>query len=596
MNVVLNKSSGDLQIGAPGEQLADALVVELKDDGGNPVPNAIVRFATLVEAKDEVTDSAGRATFLWTLQSSDHLQKVKALIGEHQVEFKALAVEDAEAIPLGNTSLWGADGEANPNSSRLIDFSKAGLSRGDKFPPQESATKNIKVDYGAIGDGVNDDTNAFENAFLNATGVVYVPAGTYKIARQLKRYKQDFILRGAGIDQTILFIPTDLETLKGPALNGSGDSRYSFNDAFIEYFAGASFFASKYVNLANITLSPQRGQKFITVNSNSNLQVGQLVLIAADDSNGDLINSLHGYLTNFSDQNQYSYVNSTEIGHKQMAKITKIQGNQITLDSEILANLPLSTTPRLVSTEGYLTNLGLENMTIKFKSTTYPGHHQEKGQNAVQFRNLKNCWIKNVKFLDTDNGIKLYDSHNCSIKNTVFDSLAQPQKRAGHHALWVDWSSTYNHFYDFKINHSFFVHDITIGNLTAANVFERGVATNLTLDNHGGAGHSNLFTNINAGVGSRFWVSGGIAELTPQNGMHNVYWNIRSTVKIPTTSIPSNINNGYFIDLTTFIGVNTNDPNRINSAVGSWIESFTNEPEPKSLMRGQQYMRFRTED
>lgn len=60
---------------------------------------------------------------------------------------------------------------------------------------KESLTFNVK-DYGAVGDGVHDDTEAFQNAILachNKTndvinGVVFVPSGNYKITSQIRIY------------------------------------------------------------------------------------------------------------------------------------------------------------------------------------------------------------------------------------------------------------------------------------------------------------------------------------------------------------------------------------------------------------------------
>ena len=59
----------------------------------------------------------------------------------------------------------------------------------DEFVGPFSSWKNVKTDYGAVGNGVADDTTALQNA-LNAMGagtfkVLYIPAGTYKITSTL---------------------------------------------------------------------------------------------------------------------------------------------------------------------------------------------------------------------------------------------------------------------------------------------------------------------------------------------------------------------------------------------------------------------------
>jgi hypothetical protein len=68
------------------------------------------------------------------------------------------------------------------------------------------------ADFGAIGDGITDDTDAINRAIkqllsldatVNARRVLYFPAGTYKIAGEIKLYPYTTI-KGAGAEQTIL--------------------------------------------------------------------------------------------------------------------------------------------------------------------------------------------------------------------------------------------------------------------------------------------------------------------------------------------------------------------------------------------------------
>lgn len=57
--------------------------------------------------------------------------------------------------------------------------------------PNSSSVKNLKIDFGAIGDGVTDDTNALSSAMnSNFKGIIFIPNGVYKITNSIKKVPQ----------------------------------------------------------------------------------------------------------------------------------------------------------------------------------------------------------------------------------------------------------------------------------------------------------------------------------------------------------------------------------------------------------------------
>ena len=67
---------------------------------------------------------------------------------------------------------------------------------------------NVK-DYGAVGDGVTDDTNAL-NACFQSNNFCFIPKGTYVVTAPLNVNKDGFRLEGEGVD-TILKVTNDIQ-------------------------------------------------------------------------------------------------------------------------------------------------------------------------------------------------------------------------------------------------------------------------------------------------------------------------------------------------------------------------------------------------
>jgi hypothetical protein len=80
--------------------------------------------------------------------------------------------------------MFGCAGELW-NRSWLMDWSYAGYMYGDFRLPRMAPMANIKTVFGAVGNGVADDTAAFEAAIssMPPQSTLLVPRGTYVITR-----------------------------------------------------------------------------------------------------------------------------------------------------------------------------------------------------------------------------------------------------------------------------------------------------------------------------------------------------------------------------------------------------------------------------
>jgi autotransporter-associated beta strand protein len=110
---------------------------------------------------------------------------------------------------------WVPPVQSSFESDKLIqDFSFAGYRRGNQPVPNVSGPLFNVLEYGADPLGLSDSTTAIQNAINNAEdtggGVVYMPAGTYRIQpqgdnRQTLRIRgSGVVLRGAGVNSTFL--------------------------------------------------------------------------------------------------------------------------------------------------------------------------------------------------------------------------------------------------------------------------------------------------------------------------------------------------------------------------------------------------------
>jgi hypothetical protein len=154
---------------------------------------------------------------------------------------------------------WGCSGEQwHPSTSRLLDYSFAGYKGGTEHIPSPPVSADLKVTYGAKGDGTTDDTQALLNAINDAvdqTTVLYLPPGRYVLSKRIDISKR-IILRGAGRNATTLVFRKSLTDLGGawPAAN----SPYTYGPALLNWWGSGKTDASSLI--ARVTRCGQQQQ------------------------------------------------------------------------------------------------------------------------------------------------------------------------------------------------------------------------------------------------------------------------------------------------------------------------------------------------
>ncbi len=114
------------------------------------------------------------------------------------------------------------------------------------YYPTDVPWKNVKTDYGAVGDGVTDDTAAFQRAFstllnqYNSRVSVYVPSGTYLVSDRIATletfYDCCLTLQGENPATTIIKLKDNAAGFQDPANPRPVFYTRGGNQAFAMYF------------------------------------------------------------------------------------------------------------------------------------------------------------------------------------------------------------------------------------------------------------------------------------------------------------------------------------------------------------------------
>ena len=439
-----------------------------------------------------------------------------------------------------HSTLWGANGEMWDPHGWLPDFSYAGYHAGEKAIPNINTVANVKTDYGAIGDGINDDTQAFKNAIAATNnGALFIPRGRYKISEPLFITKSNFVLRGEGKgpSDTVLFFNKGLTAFnsvnKKEWASGNGGmiwAGYSNIDNAFDKGTPKSYL------LATITEDARRGDTKLKVSDLSKIVVEQYVVLHLKDN---LTTKTFARYLNNNYQNATSLIENAPSVAKYLywpVKVIAINSatNEITLQQPLRYPLRAEWNPRLWFHTPSVKEVGIENLRIEFPDIPLTEHHPPNAYNGINFINSINSWIKNVAIKNYDNGIATSNSKHITITDvdllarSTNNQLAMPIKGnslcTAHHGVLFAW-----HTSDILLTNYYFdglaAHEITIVALANGNVIRNGSGIDLTFDAHRALPFSNLFTANDMGLGNYPYVSsGGPVAGTAHLGVYNTFW------------------------------------------------------------------------
>lgn len=358
------------------------------------------------------------------------------------------------------SQLWGKKGESW-DKAKIPDFTSAGYKAGKAAIPVFPIGVNVK-DFGAVGDGVTDNSIAFRKAIekCGRNETVFIPAGVYLLKDTIQISKGNICLSGDKNQPATIYFDKGIEQLyPNFNLENPKQSRWSWEGGMIRF-------------------------------------------------------------------------------------------------------------------EGEIENVGLQYLNIKFPDSAWDGHNfHERGYNAIAFGDgVHNGWVRSVNFINADIAVWLArKAHHITIEKWVLDfgPARSSKKLQGHHG--VNIYGGHNLIQDFEIKGKYY-HDLSVeSEFSVYNVFRNGKGKDLCIDHHNHDQRHNLFTNLDAGDGSRLYFSGG--KKTPWGlSFNETYWNITAAKDMqycnqhdePKMQSANNV----------CVGIKTNLPSSFNDAHGNWFETI----------------------
>ncbi len=465
-------------------------------------------------------------------------------------------------------------------SSTVPDYSYAGYHFSEKSLPDISGWTHFNVeDYGAIPNDELYDDEAIQ-ATINAAeasgapAVVFFPAGKFvvsndnSVANFIQISRDSIVLKGSGSEAGGTEIFMDERRVQ------NGHWQFVFEPA-----------ATTVTTITTIEAPVSRGDFSVLVNNSSQLEIGKTIHIYhkseafARAHFGDL--PLSDTWTRLFGSGQGMTVYEPHI-------ISAINGNRVTFKNPVQADLPKLATTFVVRELTTIGEVGVEDILFTSDWENYGEpfvHHKndihDYAWNAVEFKNVKNSWVRNCEFRSWSQVINVEQSIGVTIENIKITG------EKGHASVITkrSFGLLVKDSEDLTGQH----HGPGTGYQAVNTVYQRfEMQKDQSVDSHSGQPYATLLDDVQGGD---FDQNGGPIESYPHHGQHLTFWNFRhSSTSGKTYDFWPSGRNGFTYAYPLFVGFQSDtDITFLNEGLNELEDQMV---EPRSLFDAQLNLRL----
>ncbi len=435
---------------------------------------------------------------------------------------------------------------ASPDTHRNIpNCSYAGYRAGRAPFPEPPVVADVRA-CGARGDGLADETEAFEAAIRKAKaaggGAIFVPAGRYRLTSLLRLDRSGLVLRGESRERTTLFFERPLADLaRSTAENQAGFSGWSYSGGLVwvgrpsDWVARASAAAPPgdtrliaadegWVGSGDpraVAGEARRGDCEVRVRAPAaaGLKPGMTVLMSWENPAD---NSLFCFLAGHARMKAYPWESMGRTAGLRwfwVAKLAAVGADAVTLAQPLRVDIRPEWNVTIEPLGAHITEAGVEHLTLEVPPHERKSHCKDAGYNGIYFCRAVDCWARDVAVVNADNAINLSAAKQVTVRD--FELSGGP----GHHGTTTRTWSHDTLVTDFRIE-STPLHGLNVEGFSSGNVWRRGVMIHGSFDFHRGLSYESIRTDITLSNDGK---PGGNDSAGPRLGARCVHWNLRVT-------------------------------------------------------------------